>query len=177
MTTGKFLVFSAALFIPLSADAVTAYSVGGTVQGLYEGNVVILQNNGSNDLTIEENGPFTFTNLLPDGGSYNVTVLSQPTEPDQTCSVTNGNGNIDSADVTDIQVTCEFDLSATCPGGIGDRDVLVLSYDYDSGETIPCKAENSITLGPDVYVLNNTTLHADSPQVFLQQYLFLYPCF
>jgi hypothetical protein len=84
------------------ADA-TTYSVGGSVSNL-TGNGLVLQNNGADNLSIAANGPFTFATELTNGSTYSVRVATQPTA--QTCRVTNGNGTITSADVTNIAVNC-----------------------------------------------------------------------
>ena len=78
------------------------FTVGGTVSG-FAGNVV-LQNNGGDDLLITSNGPFTFPTALPDGSSYDVTVLSQPEGVN--CLVLNGSGTINGANVTNVLVDC-----------------------------------------------------------------------
>ena len=57
-----------------------AYSIGGTVSGL-AGSGLVLQNNGGDDLAISADGSFTFATPLVDGSSYEVTVLTQPTQP------------------------------------------------------------------------------------------------
>jgi len=88
-------------------DVVPTYSVGGTVSGL-TGTGLALQNNGADTLPIAADGPFTFVTDLVDTTAYAVTVSTQPT--DQTCSVTNGNGAIVAADVTNVGVTCEDDV-------------------------------------------------------------------
>ena len=80
-----------------------AYSVGGTVEGLAAGLVVLL-NNGSDDLTLSQNGAFAFPTLLSDGSSYDVSVAEQPDA--QTCVVIGAVGTVAGADVTDVQVTC-----------------------------------------------------------------------
>lgn len=56
----------------------------------------------------------------------------------------------------------------TCPGATGDKDALVTSYDYDSGTVINCTAADSITLGPDVFVLADTTLSLKSRSIYLK---------
>jgi hypothetical protein len=81
------------------------FSVGGVVSGL-QGNGLVLQNNEGDDLTINGNGEFSFTYGLPDGSAYEVTVLTQPTTPDQTCIVTDGSGTLAGADVTGVAVDC-----------------------------------------------------------------------
>ena len=68
------------------------------------GNGLVLQNNGADDLAVAANGPFSFATELVSGSTYSVRVATQPTA--QTCRVTNGNGTISSADVTNIAVSC-----------------------------------------------------------------------
>jgi hypothetical protein len=83
----------------------TPTTVGGSVSGL-SGSGLVLQNNGGDDLGISVNGDFTFATALASGETYNVTVLVQPSSPNQVCSVTNGSGTMANADVTDVSVTC-----------------------------------------------------------------------
>src|SRR6202007_2650067 len=52
---------------------VAIYSVGGTVSGL-SGGVLVLQNNGGDDLAVVADGPFEFATLLAADTSYVVTV-------------------------------------------------------------------------------------------------------
>ncbi|AKS41167.1 FG-GAP repeat protein [Wenzhouxiangella marina] len=84
------------------------YLIGGTVSGL-GGTGLVLQNNGGDDLEISANGAFAFPTTVLDGNSYSVTVASQPTDPDRACTVTNGQGVLNGADITDVQVTCRPD--------------------------------------------------------------------
>lgn len=81
------------------------HSLGGTVSGL--NGAVILQNSGSDSLTITANGVFGFSLPVNSGASYSVSVSSQPVG--QTCSVSNGNG-IASGAVSNLLVTCVLDL-------------------------------------------------------------------
>ena len=85
--------------ITCSADI---YTVGGSVSGL--SGTVVLHNNGGDSLSISSNGAFTFATAVADGGSYAVTVATQPTG--QTCSVSSGAGTIAAADVTNVSVIC-----------------------------------------------------------------------
>lgn len=84
---------------------IDAYSVGGTVSGL-SGSGLVLQNNGGDDLRIDANGSFTFTSPLADGSDFHVTILTQPGNPGQTCRVTNGDGMVTGADISDVVVNC-----------------------------------------------------------------------
>ncbi len=86
------------------------FSIGGNISGLGVSSVT-LQNNFTDDLVVSANGVFVFPAKLADLTNYNVTVLNQPTSPDQTCTVsggTNGDGTglIAAADALDIQLTC-----------------------------------------------------------------------
>jgi hypothetical protein len=108
--------------------AVNTYSVGGRVSGLVDGTRVVLQNNAGDDLAITANGEFNFATELLDASPYKVTVLNQPTSPNQTCKVTSGAGTISAGDVTDIAVDCvlnTYKISGTVSGlPEGDRVVL-----------------------------------------------------
>jgi N-acetylneuraminic acid mutarotase len=79
-------------------------TIGGTVSGL-SGTGLVLQNNGGNNLTITANGIFTFSTSVASGGAYDVTVLTQPSSPAQTCAVTDGSGTAN-ANVTSVVVAC-----------------------------------------------------------------------
>ena len=82
------------------------YSIGGTVSGLASGNSVVLQNNGGDDLSVNADGGFTFATELDDESGYAVTVLTQPTAPDQICTVSNGSGNLAGANVQNVSISC-----------------------------------------------------------------------
>jgi hypothetical protein len=80
----------------------SSYSIGGTVSGL--SGTLVLQDDRGGALTVSTNGPFTFVRPIADGAPYDVTVK---TDPDgQTCSIAGAAGNVASADVTTITVTC-----------------------------------------------------------------------
>ena len=79
-------------------------TIGGSVTGLV-GTGLVLQDNSGDNLTVTQNGAFTFATALASGGSYAVTASTQPTSPTQTCTVTNGTGTA-TANVTTVTVTC-----------------------------------------------------------------------
>jgi len=81
------------------------YTISGQISGL-AGSGLVLQNNASNNLTITANGLFSFTNKIASGAPYAVTVLTQPTKPPQTCTVTNGSGTVAAAPVVNISIAC-----------------------------------------------------------------------
>lgn len=94
----------------------TGYTLGGTVTGL-EGSGLELSNFGRR-LAIAGDGPFTFAGTYATGANYDVVVTQQPGAPAQTCTVSNGQGTIGEADVTDVLVTCE----TIAPGTGADPD-------------------------------------------------------
>jgi hypothetical protein len=88
--------------VSCAAAAAPTYSVGGTVSGLY--GTVVLQDNGSDTLSVTANGSFTFATKLAGGAAYAVTVQTNPSG--QTCTVSNGTGTVGSANVTSVTVSC-----------------------------------------------------------------------
>lgn len=78
------------------------YTVGGTVSGLAGSQRVVLKN-GSDNLTVSTNGPFTFPTPLASGGMYGVAVFIQP--GGERCTVSGGAGTATAA-VTNVVVTC-----------------------------------------------------------------------
>jgi len=106
------LVLSA-LLSACSGDKFDDLAIGGTVSGL-SGTGLVLRNNGGDDLAINGNGSFTFAATVQDTKGYSVTVRTQPSTPNQVCTVTNGSGAVNGANVTDVTVTC---VSAYTIGG------------------------------------------------------------
>ena len=98
------------------------YALGGTVSGLQ--GVVVLENNGGDDVTVSANGQFAFPTSLADGSAYAVTVRTQPVGPAQTCTVSSASGTVAGAAVNAPQVQCALNsynvtLSYAGLGGSG----------------------------------------------------------
>jgi N-acetylneuraminic acid mutarotase len=66
------------------------YVLAGSVSGLLPGHSVVLQNYGSDTITVSANGSFQFSTPLAGGAPYSVTALTQPTG--ENCSTVNGSG-------------------------------------------------------------------------------------
>lgn len=81
-------------------------TVGGTVAGLLNGAKVVLQNNGTDSVTVSGNSAFVFPTMVGNGKTYAVTVLTPPTG--KSCTVSNGSGTIESVggNISNVQVTC-----------------------------------------------------------------------
>ncbi len=117
----------------------SAANISGTLTGLNSGGTLVLQDNLSDTLTLNANGSFTFPTQVSDKGTYNVSLLTQPSG--QTCSVGNATGTVDSSghDVTNITVVCTSSISVTVTGltsgtsvglssGLGTGTVLYVPY-------------------------------------------------
>jgi hypothetical protein len=85
------------------------FTIAGSVVGL-QGTGLVIADNGTDTLTIAPgtNGAtvqFTFKQTVAGTSQYNVVVQTQPTNPNQTCSVSNPSGT-PTANVTNVIVTC-----------------------------------------------------------------------
>ena len=91
------------------------FTVSGSVSGL-QGSGLVLQDNGGDNLSVNGTGNvnFIFATPLAGGAAYSVTILKQPSNPGQTCSVSNGAGTAN-GNVTTVQVVCP--LSGFTIGG------------------------------------------------------------
>ncbi len=81
------------------------YTVGATVVGLL-GSGLVLQDNAGDNATISANGSFTFATSVASAAPYDVTILTQPSLPTQTCTVGGAMGNVVAADVASVTINC-----------------------------------------------------------------------
>lgn len=119
-------------------------TVGGTLTGLPTGTSVVLQNNGKDNLTLTQNGRFTFNNTLDDGDDYNVTVLTDPAGAE--CTPSNNTGKINSKgdDVENVLITCAAtgNLTGTVTGLPSGNYITVLN---NGGTPLRVYADGSFT--------------------------------
>lgn len=145
--------------VRIACGGTETFSVGGEVGSLL-GSGLVLQNNGGDDIGIDSSGAFKFPVELARGASYNVKVRTQPTAPDQACSVRNGTGTIANSDITNVLVTCamsEFTIGGTVSGLSGSGLILLNNgndeVEIDSNgtftfpDTLPTGAQYSVTVG------------------------------
>lgn len=78
------------------------YDLGGKISGLDVGGLVLV--NGADRLTFTAAATEFKFSKIDDGAPYGVTVLTQPAG--RTCTVQNGVGNMGSAAIDTIRVTC-----------------------------------------------------------------------
>ncbi len=123
----------------------TTYTIGGFVSGLVEGNEVVLQNNAGDDLALSSNGDFTFATAIDDGSSYGVTVWTDPTSPDQICTVTSGGGSVNGANVTNVSVACvttTYTIGGSITGLAVGNDVVLQN---NGGDNLMVDADGNFT--------------------------------
>lgn len=125
-----------------------SFSVGGSVSGL-AGTGLVLQNNLGNDLTINNNGSFSFSTPVLSGGAYSVSVKTQPTNLSQTCTVTNGSGNVGGGPVTTISVSC-VTKSFTVGGSVTGLTATGLVLQNNGGNDLTLNASGSFTFSTPI---------------------------
>ncbi len=87
----------------LTVTPIPTYTVGGEVRYLNGSGLVLAL--GSQTKAISANGPFTFDTPVQ-GGTYSVSVQTQPTGPAQTCTVSPSSVTVSGANVTNLVVEC-----------------------------------------------------------------------
>ncbi|MHB8697724.1 MAG: hypothetical protein ACYC9J_06755 [Sulfuricaulis sp.] len=144
------------------------YTVGGMVSGL-RGSGLVLQDNSGDNFPVSTNGSFTFKSAIPSGLGYSVTVMTQPSSPTQTCTITNGSGTVTNANITGIQVACvtnTYTVGGTVSGLIGsglilqddgvDHLLIAANGSFTFNNTIASGATYSVTVGTSPSSPNQT---------------------
>ncbi|WP_341892312.1 Calx-beta domain-containing protein [Variovorax sp. YR752] len=93
-----------------------SYTLGGSVSGLV-GSGLFVRSNGF-DVRVDASGPFTLPGTFAPGTVYSLDVEVQPSNPLQTCRVTNGQGTVGNANVTDLAVVCDPPAPPPAGGGL-----------------------------------------------------------
>ena len=104
--------------------------------------------NGSDTLTVGQDGTFSFPTKVPTSTAYDVTVAAQPTNPTQTCTVSGGSGTVGTSDVTSITVDCTtstFTVSGTISGLTASGLSLKDTYTGGGGPETISPAANDTT--------------------------------
>src|ERR1700693_2493577 len=112
-----------------SSGAAVTYTVGGTISGLTGTGLVLKDTTNKHQVTVAARATtFAITPGVNTGTAYAVSVLTQPTSPSQTCTVTSGaTGTVASANVTSVAVTCitnAYTVGGTITGLTGTGLVL-----------------------------------------------------
>ena len=139
----------------LSACPLTVkYTVGGTLTGLL-GTGLVLEDNGGSQITPTTNGEFTFSDKVANNDAYSVTVATQPTNPAQTCTVHNGSGTVDKANVVNVIVTCSQAGRYAYVANQRSNTISAFLIDSTNGALTPISAPyNSIGTTPAALAVN-----------------------
>jgi uncharacterized repeat protein (TIGR03803 family) len=120
-----------------SGGGPSMYTVGGTIIGLKEAGLV-LADNGGDKLPVTANAAtFTFSTPISSGGTYAVTVATQPTG--QNCTVTSGAGTV-SAKVISVSVACvlqTFTLGGTVTGLASTAKLVLINGTATNSVMVP----------------------------------------
>ena len=95
----------------------------------------MLQDNGGNDLAVSTNGSFTFTTALASGTAFAVTALTQPSNPAQTCGVTNGSGTVTTGAITTVAVTCQTITTSLMVADFFNNRVLIYDTPFSTDQS------------------------------------------
>jgi hypothetical protein len=96
--------------------AITSYTIGGSIDFLFDAGGLIVQNNGGDATQIPANSTsFTMPTTLVGGSPYPITILSQPLG--RSCTVSNGSETIGSANVTSVPIRCCGNTGLRLPPG------------------------------------------------------------
>src|SRR3984957_17199456 len=118
----------------VSVACTTSYMVSGSVSGSPWGGTAVLQLNGGDDTTVSlptvygVSVPFTFSEALPIGTPYAVTVLQSPIYQPCGFEPQSSHSGIGTADVTNIQVGCTgvlWSVGPTVSGLIPNQSVTL----------------------------------------------------
>ena len=142
------------------ACTTTPFTVGGTASGL-AGAGLVLQDNAGDDLAVAANGAFVFATAVASGGTFTVSVKTQPTAPAQTCQVAGGSGTLSGANVTSVAVHCgvdTFTIGWDDHGLVGTGLVLQNNAgdDPDHGERRRLATRSSTAVTPSPLIVSVT---------------------
>jgi len=126
--------------------------VGGTITGLTGTGLVLKDTVNNNQVTVTAgSASFTITPGVAPGGTYNVSVLTQPSTPAQFCRVTGATGNITTANITSVAVACT---------NVG--QVVFVANPYDNGNKGTLA---SFTITPSTGALTPANGNPNAPAV------------
>jgi 6-phosphogluconolactonase len=119
----------------------STYTIGGSISGLTGSGLVLQDNAGDNLSVAAKAASFTFTTAVASGATYAATVLTQPTNPAQTCTVSNGSGTATGANITNVAIACTLNVY-TVGGSISGLtgSGLVLQDNAGDNLTVAAKA-------------------------------------
>jgi 6-phosphogluconolactonase (cycloisomerase 2 family) len=148
------------------------YTVGGTVNGL-TGTGLVLQVNGGQDLTVDNDGSFIFPAAISSGSSYEVTVKTPSTTFRERCVASNASGVILGTDIVNVSLDCTVLLGFVYVTGGANGQVFGYGIDSQSDALLPLgsavttsSAPRHLVPAPNGATLYATNFGADTISVF-----------
>ena len=99
------LAFTLSACGSLTEDADNAFTISGKAENLKSDSLVI-SNNEDEEITVPEEGSFSFSKQLSFGDDYKVEIVTQPTSPEQVCTIREGSGKVRNSDISNIRLFC-----------------------------------------------------------------------
>ncbi|WCL50069.1 hypothetical protein [Leptospira sp. GIMC2001] len=112
------------------------------VSGL-SGSGLVIQVNSSSDLNVREDGQYEFDRTFKANEAYNVSILTQPNDPIQECSVAGGNGVFGSGNVTSVLINCAADRFAIGGSITGLEGITGITITNNGGDSLTIFSPNA----------------------------------
>lgn len=111
-----------------NVTCVPAFTIGGGISGLTSNGLVLQNNFDDNFLASSGVSGFTFSTPVADGGSYSVTVLTQPNTPARLiCNLTGATGSNLGGNVNSVSISC-----GAVPSPVADRFAYTANFGGNS---------------------------------------------
>lgn len=122
----------------------TVYTIGGSVSGNTGSFTVKNTINGETLNVGSSDTSYTMANKLKNGTSYNLTIETPPSG--QACSIANATGTMGTANVSNINITCEISkqITGTISNATSGNEVIVWLYNSNT-EVINKLQEKKVT--------------------------------
>lgn len=139
-----------------------SFQVQVKVTGLVPTNQLTLQNNSGDDLQINGNGLWTFSQSLLDLSHYQVSLLSAPVAPAQSCTLQQQEGNL-AGENSMVFLDCHAELQTQTDTYTLLEDGSLIANDVDGSATIPTTDDG--VLANDTQI-NGLSLSVVNPGAF-----------
>lgn len=109
--------------------------MGVQVNGLVRSGLV-LQNNGGDDLIIDSDGAYQFSQPVPDHATYDISVLKTPKDLLHRCDINDASGQINGAPITGVEVNCNrgVEVDGVISGLVEGNSVKLINNETDTLE-------------------------------------------
>jgi len=111
INTTDVVAFQATVSSTIGTIVANTHSIGGTVSGLTDGLLILI--NGTDVIGVSAGATsFNFSSKVRNGGTYNASILAQPSGFTVVCALSNASGTMGDADVSNVTISCHDALAA-----------------------------------------------------------------